>query len=210
MKLRWSYLVGALLLLPLASAHAAEYYEGMHYQRLPTPAPPNLGQGQVEVVEWFYYGCPHCFSFEPYLNEWLQKKPESAVFVRLPSTINPGWTLMAKAFYAMELLGATDEVHEQLFQAIHEQRRRFRNVDSLARFLAQQGVDEARFREALNSPAVATRIRRAAELSRRHGVSGVPAVVVNGKYLVTATLAGGYDDMIGVIDQLVREESEAL
>ncbi len=200
-------LVIGMLCLAAVGVHAAEYAEGVEYERISPPAPTSVDEGRVEVVEVFWYGCPHCYDFEPYVEQWLTSKPQMAEFIRLPAVLNPSWVTHARAYYALETMGEADRVHKTLFQAMHEQGRRLTDVDSIARFLAQQGVDEEAFRKAYNSLEVQTKLQRAAELQRRYAITGVPSVVVDGQYRTSASQAGSYEEMLKVIDYLVAKEA---
>ena len=191
------------------NAATEQFTEGQHYQRISPSVPTSVGNDKVEVVELFWYGCPHCYTLEPYIEQWLPVKPEAAEFVRLPATLNPSWTAHARTFYALELLGELDRMHPIMFQAIHDQRRRLRDLRSITKFVAQQGVDQDKFVEAYKSLPVQTKLKRASQLSRAYGLDGVPAVVINGKYRTTASMAGGYGQMLEVIDYLVDKESSA-
>lgn len=201
----------ALSTTALAAASGSEgetwFTEGLQYERIARPVPTHVAPGKVEVVEMFWYGCPHCYHFEPYLKKWLSEKPEAAEFRRIPAALNPGWQILAKTYYALELMGEAERLHPIIFQAIHEQGRRLRDLDSIARFVAQQGVDEQRFRQAFGSLPVQTRVQEAVYLGRDYGLNGVPTVVVNGKYRTSASLAGGYDEVLDVVNFLVDKES---
>lgn len=193
----------SLSLLSLSTVFAEEYEEGVHYERV-VPAQPTSTVGKVEVLELFWYGCPHCFRFEPHLERWLKKKPENAQFVRMPGVFRPSWENHARAFYTAELLGVFDKIHEPLFNAIHVKKRNTDTLDSLRDFFAEHaGVDKNEFIKTFNSFAVETRLRRAKTMGARYGVRGVPAVIVNGKYRVP----GGGADAIKIINYLIEKES---
>jgi thiol:disulfide interchange protein DsbA len=195
------------MLLPALST-AADFAEGQHYRRIETPQPTS-SPDKVEVVELFWYGCPHCFRLEPTMNRWVAEgMPGNVQFVRMPAVLNPAWTVHARAYYAGEQLGVADRLHEDLFAAIHVQGRRLSTPDSLADFYAEHGVDRDAFMRAFKSFAVDAKLRRAAELGRGYGARGVPAVVVNGKYLTSVSLAGGQQELVEVINHLVVMESQ--
>lgn len=198
----------SLLLSAAALAATDSIDEGIDYERLRVAVPTDVEPGKIEVLELFWYGCPHCHSFEPFVNKWLEAKPESAQFVRVPATLNPNWTPQARMYYALELMGEIDRLHPVIFQAVHTQGRRLGSLDAMTRFLGQQGVDVERFVQAYNSMEVDTRVRREAERASRYGVTGVPSVIINGKYRTSATLAGSYANMIKVINYLVEQESD--
>lgn len=183
------------------------YLEGAHYQAISPPAPTSPAPGKVEVVELFWYGCPHCFHFEPTLTQWLANLPANVDFKRLPAVLNPKWATHARAFYAAEQLGVLAKIHKPLFDAIHVKGQRLNSEDELARFFAAHGVPEDKFRTAFKSLEVHMQLRRAADLGRAYQAKGVPAMMVAGKYLVSASQAGGYPEMIAVVEHLVAQEA---
>jgi len=185
---------------------AEEYEEGVHYERLSAPQPTST-KGKVEVLEVFWYGCPHCFRFEPYIERWLKRKPENAEFVRLPGVLRADWEVHARAFYTSQLLGVFDKVHQPLFDALHLQKRKLDTQEALRDFFAEHGVDKIEFTKTFRSFAVETRIKRAKTLASRYGLRGVPAIIVNGKYLVSNRMTGGNANTIKVINFLVKKES---
>jgi protein dithiol oxidoreductase (disulfide-forming) len=185
----------------------AEFDAGIDYAVLPHPVPTHVAPGKVQVVEMFWYGCPHCFHFEPFIQKWLANKPEAAEFVRVPAALNSNWIADARAYYAAESLGVVDKLHEPLFNAIHEQHRRINSEDALARFAASQGIDEAAFRKAMNSFYVNTKLRQSVDLAQQYMVDGVPMIIVNGKYKVTGAMAGSYGRMIEITNYLVAKEA---
>lgn len=194
------------LLGGMGAASAASYSEGIEYQAI-KPAQPTRNPGKVEVVELFWYGCPHCHKLEPELSRWLENKPADVDFVRMPAILGPSWELMARAFFSAELLGVADETHEALFEIIHVKRdRSIHSIKGLEAFFADHGIDAERFRSTYNSFAVATKLNQARLMTRRYGIDGVPALVVNGKYRTTASIAGGDAGMLKVVDHLVAQE----
>jgi thiol:disulfide interchange protein DsbA len=161
-----------------------------------------------EVVELFWYGCSHCYDFEPYVRKWTQEKAEDVNFVRVPAIFNARWEQHARAYYALELMGKLEQGHELLFSGIHEQGRGLHDLDSMARFLAANDIDESKFRESFASFAVETKISRAKQLVRQYQITGVPAVIVDGKFKTSASEAGGYQQLIDVINELTAKSSE--
>jgi thiol:disulfide interchange protein DsbA len=200
------------LLLPLLAisqaARAESFDEGIEYQ-LVTPAQPTDDPGKVEVLELFWYGCPHCFYLEPEIQAWLKTKPDNVEFRRMPAVLGQSWGIHARAFYTAEVLGVLDRIHQPLFEAIHEQNRRLNSEASLQGFFAEHGVDPGEFTKAFNSFTVESKYRRALSLTKKYGIDGVPAIIVNGKYRTSATLAGGREGMFRVVDFLVRQETGA-
>jgi len=197
------FVLMALVLLALPVF--AEFKEGTDYQLLATPQPTSV-DGKIEVLELFWYGCPHCYHLESELNAWLQHKPDDVAFVRVPAVLGPSWELLARAYYTADLLGALDKIHEPLFDHIHKEHKLIRNASELKAFFMEQGIAEADFDKPFNSFAVVTMTNRAKEAASMYGVTGVPTMVVNGKYRTTASLAGGNDKMLQVVDFLVAKE----
>ena len=171
--------------------------------KLDPVVPPLVDNGaRHEIVELFWYGCSHCFDFEPHIKAWKENKAEDINFIRVPAIFNPRWEQHARAYYALELMGELETGHDLLFSGIHEQGRALRDLDSMARFFAANGIDEAKFRESFNSFAVETKINRAKQLVRQYQVTGVPSVIIDGQYKTSASQAGGYPQVIEVIEEL--------
>lgn len=184
-----------------------QFQEGVHYELVTPPQPTSTGD-KIEVLEIFWYGCPHCYRFEPFVERWLERKPANAQFVRLPGVLNPNWEPGARAFYTAELLGVLNKIHTPLFNAIHQQQRPLDTEAQLMEFFAEHGVSKDEFKKTYNSFAVETKVRRAQMTAARYEINGVPAVIVNGKYRVSARTAGGNPQMLKVIDYLVAKESK--
>jgi thiol:disulfide interchange protein DsbA len=180
--------------------------EGTGYETI-SPAQPTHDPQKVEVLEFFWYGCPHCYSFEPLLEAWVKKLPDNVEFIRQPAVFSDLWGKHAKAYFVAEALGVVDKVHADLFDALQNKRRKLETEDQLARFFVEHGVKEADFHEAFNSFLVDAKMRQAAGMPARYGVTGVPTVIVNGKYKINATLAGSHEKMIEVMNQLIKQES---
>ncbi len=191
----------------LSTASARNYDAGIEYKRLKTPVSTQVGPGKIEVVELFWYGCPHCFRLEPDLKKWLKSKPKNVKFIRIPAIFNKTWELHAKAYYTAEFLGVLDKIHKPFFDAIHLKKQRLNTAAAVKKFFLQHGVSEKDFDGVFNSFGVDTKVRRAKELSRQYGISGVPALVVNGKYLTDGPMAGGRKGMIEVLNYLIKMES---
>jgi thiol:disulfide interchange protein DsbA len=189
-----------------APASSARFKEGTHYRLLPVAQPTSVAPDKVEVVEIFWYGCPHCYSLEPYIKAWRANMPADAEFVRMPAALNRSWQLHARVYYAAEALGVIDEVHEDLFREMHGKGNRLMTEESLIEFFGRYGVTEEQFTEALNSFAVQTKLRQSDSMVRRYRITGVPAVVVNGKYVTGADMAGGEQRLFEVVNFLVEQE----
>lgn len=204
MKKLAAFLVMALMALPVL----AEFKAGTDYQVLATPQ-PTADSARVEVLELFWYGCPHCYHLEPELSAWLQHKPDDVAFVRMPAILGPSWELLARAYYTAELLGVLDQIHRPLFDHLHKDHQRINSTAGLKAFFVGQGVSAADFDKTFNSFAVVTMTNRAKEAHNLYGITGVPTIVVNGKYRTTAGIAGGNERMLQVVDFLVAKERAA-
>lgn len=184
----------------------SELVEGRDYTVVKTPL--NVEKpDQIEVREFFWYGCSHCYALEPSLNNWLASKPADVNFIRTPAALNPVWEQNARAYYAVEGMGKmTSALHDQLFSTIHQQQKQLFDQPSLADFYGKAGVDVAAFNSAYNSFAVTTKINQSKQLAQRAGLSGVPALVVNGQYLV----GGEPQQVIRTLNGLIAQERQAL
>jgi thiol:disulfide interchange protein DsbA len=186
---------------------AAEELTG-GYETLDTPQ-PTQNPDKVEVIEFFWYGCPHCYDFEPILESWVKKLPANVDFIRQPAAFSDLWAKHAKAFYVAQALGVLDQVHADLFDALQNKHQKLESEDQLAVFFTAHGVKEADFHEAYNSFLVDTKVRQAAVTPARYGVTGVPVLIVNGKYKVDGKSAGSHEKMIEVVNQLIKKEAAA-
>lgn len=201
-------LLGPLSLLSGSALAAASFDEGIEYKRVAEPQRLEPGD-DVEVLELFWYGCPHCYQLEPAIEPWLENKPEGVSFRRLPAAASSRWIPHAKAYFAAEQLGELEKLHEPLFKALHEQRRKVFSDEELIAFAAEQGIDEEAFRHAYQSFPVDMKVRQSADLVRRYQLSGVPAIVINGTYSSGVTEAGGRDQLFELVNFLVAKEQAA-
>jgi thiol:disulfide interchange protein DsbA len=201
-------LLACLLPLSATAAGPEKYLEGTHYL-LVTPAVPTADPKSIEVVELFWYGCSHCFHFEPVLAGWLKTKPADVKFRRIPAVFAQQWVPHARAMYAAEALGALDKLHKPLFEAIHADKRRIFDEESIMAFAGEAGFNLDEFRQAYDSPTVDGKAKMATMATRDYGIEGVPSVIVNGKYRITATLAGSQENILKVVDFLIAKERNA-
>jgi len=161
---------------------------------------------KVEVLEYFWFGCPHCYAFEPSINEWRKDKPKHVEFIREAPPLNPGWIVHSQAFYAAEILGVTDIFFDAMFTAIHKDKRRLRKSKEIAEFAGELGIDSEEFLDTMKSFGVDTRIKESLRMARASGITGVPAIVINGKYKTGNSIAGGHEGIINVINKMVEKE----
>ncbi|HEB77474.1 MAG TPA: thiol:disulfide interchange protein DsbA/DsbL [Methylothermaceae bacterium] len=174
------------------------------------PPRPTEDPTKVEVIEFFWYGCPHCYRFDPYLEAWRKKQPDQVLFKRQPVIFGPHWAPQARAYFTAEVLGVVDKIHRDFFDAMHQEKKRMAGEEELAKFFAEHGIDEQTFKNAFHSFAVEVKMRQAEAVAPEYGITGVPSLVVNGKYLITARGAGGFEGMIQALEQLVSREREHL
>ena len=177
-----------ILVLGLLSfnLYAADPKEGRDYNLI-TPAPPVGSGDEVEVIEFFMYTCPHCKNLDPALQEWKKKLPENVKFQHMPAMFGGAANLHAKNFFALEVMGEAERLHDAWFKAIHEDKRRLRTQADINKFLEENGVDMNKFHATLNSFTVQTKANRAAALMRRYGVRSVPTLIVDGRYRIKNT-----------------------
>lgn len=198
-------LAGLLSVANLAAAEA--FVEGTHYERLPIGV-KTRDESKVEVVEVFSYACIHCYNFDPTIEAWHSLQNEGVQFYRVPAVFNKDWELLAQVFYTAEALGVTPAIHTPMFQGIHRDNQDLRRPELLKPLFNQQaGIAEADFDTAYNSFSVRSRVQQAKAKAQAYRVTGVPSMIVNGKYRVDGRMAGSNTKMLEVVDYLVSLES---
>jgi thiol:disulfide interchange protein DsbA len=188
-----------------AAAPASNWEAGKNYFLIDPPQPTASGD-KVEVLEVFSYACPHCAHFQPYAEQLKASLPAYASFGYMPAIFNAQWEPYARAFYTAKSLGVLDQTHQALFDALHRDHIPLRTIDELAGFYAQHGVDKAKFLSESASFEVESKLSRARDIVKADGIDGTPSIVVNGKYRVTGQSAGGYPQLIELVDWLVAKE----
>lgn len=196
------------ILIALFFCATALKAETVGYETL-SPAQPTSNPEKIEVIEFFWYGCPHCYSLEPLMGEWLKTLPKNIEFIRQPAVFSELWGKHAKAYFTAEALGVVDKVHADLFDAIQNKKQKLETEDQLAEFFVAHGVKKTDFHDTYNSFLIDAKMRQAATTAGRYGITGVPAVIINGKYKTNGPLAGSHEKMIEVINQLIQQESKA-
>ncbi len=187
--------------LVAGTAVAKPFEEGVQY--VPIQPQPAVGSGdQVEVIEFFWYGCPHCMDFEPAVTKWSAALPPNVTFTQVPVMFGGPADLHAQVYYALEGMGELPRLHEKFFHAMHVDKRKLRTRDAVDAFLQENGVDMDKYREAMNSFSVAAKVNRARALMRRYGIRGVPALVVDGRYRSGSGFRS-YEEMTEVVDHVV-------
>jgi protein dithiol oxidoreductase (disulfide-forming) len=184
----------------------AEYSEGVEYIEV-VPQPVETG-AKVEVREFFWYGCPHCFHLEPVLNGWRKTLSPKAKFVRTPAIFRDNWEQHARAYYAFEALGVADKLGVAMFSAIHEKNRPLDDEKSITAFAVEQGVEEQRFQDAYRSFGMANSLKHGVDLQKRYGITSVPTLVVDGKYITSPALTHGQEELTKVLDFLIDKAAK--
>jgi protein dithiol oxidoreductase (disulfide-forming) len=193
----------AVLLLALAVPAYAQV-ENQDYQKLAPPQPPATPD-KVEVIEFFSYGCPHCYAMQSHIVPWAAELPKNVSFIRVPVSFGRReWGQLSRAYYALEATGDLARLDNALFDGIHKERRQLFDEDNLAAWAGEHGVDAGKFRAAFESPGVTARTLRAEELSRLYRVNSVPTVIVDGKYIA---LGKTHEDMLKVARQLIDKSA---
>lgn len=207
MKKRFIVLLSALALTAFAgrAAFAADFDPKGKYDPV-QPAQPTETNNKVEVVDIFWYGCPHCFTFLPTMEAFEKSKPEYVEIRRMPAIFRESWEPHARAFYTAEILGVVDKVHRPLFEAIHVQKRKMDTPQELKALFEAQGVSGEDFDKTYASFAVDSLLRKSQVMQQRYGIQGTPAVVINGKYRTSGGQAGSYENVVKVIESLAEQE----
>ncbi|TVP43548.1 MAG: thiol:disulfide interchange protein DsbA/DsbL [Halomonas sp.] len=188
-----------------AAVSAQELVEGQHYELLANPVDTHVEDGQIEVTEVFWFGCPHCYRLQAPISEWYETLEDDVELVLMPATMGGDWNTHATAFYAAESLGIEDELHADFFNAIHQEGRSLTETDDIAAFFAEYGVSEEEARQALTAFSVRSEVNRANSRMREMRLMGVPALVVDGRYVVTPSTAGSLDNMPQIAQTLVEQ-----
>ncbi|WP_260958328.1 thiol:disulfide interchange protein DsbA/DsbL [Pseudomonas citri] len=178
------------------------------YVELTNPVPV-AEPGKIEVVELFWYGCPHCYAFEPVINPWVEKLPADVNFVRIPAMFGGPWDAHGQMFLTLEAMGVEHQVHAAVFNAIQKERKKLTDKEDMAAFLATQGVDKDKFLATFDSFAIQGQIKKARELAKKYEITGVPTMIVNGKYRFDIGSAGGAEQALQLADQLIAKERAA-
>lgn len=195
--------------LALPANAQRKYTEGKEYQPIDKRAPVEAPQGKVEVVEFFWYACPHCNAFEPKLEAWVKKIPADVAFRRVPVAFRDDMVPQQRLFYALEAMGKLEDVHRKVFHAIHVEKQALNREDLITAWVDKQGVDKAKFAELYNSFAVSTKARKATQLQDAYRIEGVPSLGIAGRYLTSGDMAGTVDNALLVTDYLIAEARKA-
>ena len=201
----WTLAAAALCTLPsLAWAQAAgEPRQGRDYITLEKRVATEVPAGKVEVIEFFWYSCPHCYAFEPTMEAWIKAAPPDVVVKRVPVAFRADFQPQQKLYYALEALNKVNEFQVKVFNAIHRERQPLATDDAIIAWAVKQGLDRAKFTEAYQSFSVATKLRRAVQLQDEYKVEGVPSLGIAGRFYTDGTMAGSMERALQVTDYLV-------
>ncbi len=199
------WFAAALLGLSALAAQAQDWVAGEHYRVISNPV-PTADASKVEVVEAFGYWCPHCNAFEPMLAPWSKQLPADVSFENMPVVFSRSHELLARAYYAADLLGIKEQVHQPIFDALHMQRVRFRDAEQIADLFAQYGAERDKVLKEMNGFSVGMKLKMGASRAKSYEVQGVPSMIVNGKYIVSASEAGSNANMLEVVEYLIDKE----
>ena len=209
MKLRRILTLAFATLGLVAGAAQAQFRQGQEYTLLASPQATE-GGGKVEVIEFFSYGCGHCYKLEPFIESWAKKLPADVTFKRIPGISSGAWTQLGLLYYSLEAMGKLDAVHGKAFDAMHKENVNLANSKVREGWLAKQGIDPVQYAAVEKSFSVQSKLSRATQLMGAYKVDGVPMVVVNGKYVTSNAQAGGPDRVVAVLDQLVVQARKDL
>ena len=195
----------AALGLPVATpalAQARQFKEGKDYVKLGKPVATEAPAGKVEVIEFFWYSCPHCNTFEPSFEAWLKAAPKDLQVRRVPVAFNASFVPQQKLYYTLEGMGKLPELHARVFRAVHVERQALNKDELSFDWIAKQGVDMAKFKEVYGSFTVANQVRKASQLQEAYQVEGVPSMGVAGRYYTDGTMAGNMQNVLQVVEYL--------
>ncbi len=203
--------VGAATLSVGGAADAqSDFIEGTHFVKLSQPGPAPVS-GKVEVVEFFWYGCPHCYAFEPSLDTWQKKLPADVEFRRIPVAFREApFVAHQRIYFALDAMGLVDALHRKVFSAIHLDRLRLDKLPEIVDFVSKNGVDGAKFSEAFNSFSVQTKIRQAKQLSEVYRIDGVPTLGIQARFYTSVSLAGSPERTLAVADSLIQRSRKKI
>lgn len=198
-----------LLTLFAVAEESVDWKAGEHYDVI-APAQRTQDSSKIEVGEFFWYGCAHCYSFEPVLKSWVKQLPEDVYFRGIPAMWGGAMELHARAFYAAQSLGESEELNDAIFSAMNVDGKALKSEDEIAEIFVQHGVPEDKFHSVFNSFGVDSQIRQASAVARGAKISGTPAMMINGKYLISPRKAGSFQDMLKIADHLIAQEREVI
>ncbi len=201
----WALSLCLLPLIACAQDTTTAWKAGEHYDVI-TPAQRTTDNSKIEVAEFFWYGCGHCYNFEPALKAWVKKLPEDVYFRGVPAMWGGAMKLHAQAYYTAQALGVSDQLNDAIFAAMNVDRKPLKSEKEIADLFVQNGVDADKFEQMFNSFGVNSQVSQASAAARGAKVTGTPAMMVAGKYLISPRKAGSYPNMLVIADYLIEQE----
>lgn len=195
--------VAGVLLAFAAGGAGAQLKQGRDFDLINPPQPSE--KGKIEVIEFFSYMCQHCDHFDPVLNKWLKTLPKDVVFLRVPVVFRPQWEAPARLYYTLDAMGELEKFHPAAFTAIHRERADLLKEAGVVNWAVGKGLDRKKFTDTYNSFAVHSKTQGSKQKQGAYGISGVPSVVVAGKYRTPENFAGGFDELLKLVDGLVAK-----
>lgn len=199
--------MGALLIA--LAALTSNRIEAAGFENIDPPQNTSVDD-KVEVLEYFWLGCPHCYALEPSMEKWEETKPDYIEFVREAPPLNPSWEAHSRGFYAAQLLGKEHEFVVAMFEAIHEKKKPMRDKKKIAELAGTLGMDEAKFLKTMDSFAVEGKLKRATDMAIKSGISSVPSIIINGKYRASSNISGGHEGIIETINERAEFEKNEM
>jgi thiol:disulfide interchange protein DsbA len=204
MNLNRLFALACLLFVTALPSAFAELKEGRDYRLVPTPQPV-ANPAKIEVLEFFWYACPHCNDVQPALKKWKAAMPKDVDFRVMPAVFRPNWEPLAKTYYALEAMGIESRLRDKIFEAIHLDQINLSDEKVQLDWMAKQGVDRQKFAEAYNAFAMQSKVARSKQAGRDYDIHGTPTLVVDGKYITSPAMTGGNEAVIPVLNELIEK-----
>lgn len=198
-----------MLLLAFTAIFMSRSLSAAGFENVDPPQNTSV-EDKVEVLEFLWLGCPHCYALEPTMQDWKKTKPDYVEFVREAPPLNPAWEAHSRGFYAAQFMGKEAEFVDAMFDAIHEKKKNMRNPKEIAKLAATLGMDEGKFLSTMDSFAVNGKLKQSVDKAIKAGISSVPSIIINGKYRSSTTISGGADGVVDTINERVAFEKEAM
>lgn len=203
MKLNRLLALACLLFVTALPSAFAELKEGRDYRLVPIPQPV-ANPAKIEVMEFFWYACPHCNDVQPAIKKWKATMPKDVEFRLMPAVFRPNWEPLAKTYYALEAMGIEPRMHDKIYEAIHLDQINLSDDKVVLDWMAKQGVDRQKFAESYNAFAMQSKIARSKQAARDYDIHGTPSLVVDGKYVTSPAMVGGNEAVIPVLNELIE------
>lgn len=195
-------ILAAACLATAAQAQEVRARQNIEYRAIP-PQPVETGE-RIEVIDFFWYGCPYCNELQPSLEEWIKRKPADVVVRRIPAILRDSWAPHARIYYTLELLGEAERLHQQVYHGYHVEQLHMSKPDVMEQWAVRNGIERRRWVDAYFSPEVDARVARAFQATKRYDVQGTPSVVVDGQFLTSSSMTPGVRAVVPVVEDLIR------